>query len=58
MGKTIVYAGMTVGSLIGGYLPVVVFHTGALGMASLIGGTLGAIVGLWAGYKGYRYLDL
>jgi hypothetical protein len=58
MGKMIVYAGATVGSLVGAYLPVMLFHVSALGVMSLACGTVGAFVGLWAGYKGYQYLDI
>jgi uncharacterized membrane protein YeaQ/YmgE (transglycosylase-associated protein family) len=58
MGKMIVYAGATVGSLLGAYLPVMLFHASALGIMSLVGGTVGAFVGLWVGYKGYQYLDI
>jgi hypothetical protein len=58
VGKMIVYAGMTVGSLLGAYLPVVLLHASALRIVSLVGGTVGAVVGLWAGYKGYQYLGI
>ena len=58
MGKTLVYAGVAIGGLIGAYLPVVVFNVSALGLASLAGSFVGGIVGLWAGYRLYRYLDL
>ena len=58
MGKTLVYAGVTIGGLIGGYLPVVLFNASALGLASIAAGFVGSIVGLWAGYRTYQYLDL
>ncbi|HMK92274.1 MAG TPA: hypothetical protein VK576_04685 [Thermoleophilia bacterium] len=58
MGKTLVYAGVTIGGVIGAYLPVVLFDASALGLASLAGSFVGGIVGLWAGYRLYRYLDL
>ena len=58
MGKTIVYAGATVGSLLGAYLPVALLHASALGVASLVGASVGGFVGVWVGYKGYQYLDL
>lgn len=58
MGKTIVYAGATVGSFVGGYLPVVLFHAAALGLASLGMATVGGFLGLWLGYKAYQSLDI
>lgn len=58
MGKTFIYAGITMGGLLGAYLPVMLFHASALGIASLAGSTIGGFVGLWAGYKVYQYLDL
>lgn len=57
VGKTMVYAGVTLGALLGGYLPVLL-GAGALSLTSFVGGTIGGFVGLWAGYKAYRYLDL
>jgi len=58
VGKTLVYAGVAIGGLIGAYLPVVLVGASPLGLASLAGSVVGGIVGVWAGYRLYRYLDL
>jgi len=58
VGKTLVYAGITIGGLIGAYLPVVLVNASALGLASLACSVVGSIIGLWAGYRLYQYLDL
>jgi hypothetical protein len=58
VGKTLVYAGAMLGGLVGGYLPVVLFHASALGWISIVGGIVGGFVGLWAGFKLYQYLDI
>jgi hypothetical protein len=54
--KAAIYAGATVGGIIGGYIPVIFQHASALSMSSLAWGSVGTIVGLWAGYKIARYL--
>jgi hypothetical protein len=54
--KAAIYAGATVGGIIGGYIPVIFQHASALSMSSLVWGSVGTIVGLWAGYKIARYL--
>jgi hypothetical protein len=51
MGKMFIYGGITIGSLIGSYIPVWLFHVDAFSAISIIGGALGSFVGLWAGYK-------
>ncbi len=48
--KTIVLIGMTIGSLVGGYIPML-WGAGVLSMASLIGNTLGGIVGIYLGWQ-------
>ena len=58
MAKMFTYGGATLGGLIGGYLPVILFHVSSLGVASIIGGTAGGFLGLWAGYKTFQYLGL
>jgi hypothetical protein len=58
MGRTIVGAGLLLGGLIGAYLPVVLMHASAWGLTSFIGSTIGGGVGVWAGYKAFRYLDI
>lgn len=51
MAKTVITIGLTIGSIVGAYLPVVLFHVSPLGLASLAGGFVGAVVGLWLGYR-------
>lgn len=58
MGKMFIYGGITLGGLLGAYLPVMLLHVSALGVASVVGGTIGGFVGLWVGYKAYQYLDI
>jgi hypothetical protein len=58
MAKMFTYGGVTLGGLFGGYLPVVLFHASSLGLASIVGGTLGGFLGLWVGYRAFRYLGL
>lgn len=56
--KVFTYGGITLGGFVGAYLPVLLFHVSELGIASIAGGMVGAFVGLWVGYRIYRYLDL
>ena len=51
MDKLFLYGGITVGSLVGAYIPVVLFNSSPFGLVSILGGILGSIVGLWGGYK-------
>ncbi len=46
----LVYIGMTIGSVIGGYIPTL-FGAGLLSFTSLVSSSIGAIVGIWVGYK-------
>jgi hypothetical protein len=58
LGRTFIYAGITLGGIIGGYLPVILLHASAFGVASIVGGIVGGLVGLWAGFKVSQYLDI
>lgn len=49
-GKSLVMVGMFVGSIIGGYIPVL-FGASILSFTSLIGNTIGAVVGIFIAYK-------
>jgi uncharacterized membrane protein YeaQ/YmgE (transglycosylase-associated protein family) len=51
MEKLTIYIGLTIGSIIGGYLPVVLFNVSAFSWLSLICGFVGCIVGVWLGWK-------
>lgn len=57
MAKTVIYIGLTVGGVVGAYLPVVLFDSGELSGASLIGGFVGAVVGAWAGWKLTQWIE-
>ena len=54
MGKLLIYGGITVGSLVGSYLPVWLFHVDPFSVVSILFGALGSFIGLWAGYKAYQ----
>ena len=58
LAKMFTYGGVTLGGLLGAYLPVILFHAGTLGIASLVGGTVGGFVGLWVGYKAFQYFGI
>ena len=49
--KLTIYIGRMVGGIIGGHLPVVLFHVSAFSWLSLICGFVGCIVGVWLGWK-------
>lgn len=48
--KLWVYGAMTIGSLIGGYAPVL-WGASLFSFSSLIGNTIGAVIGIILGYK-------
>lgn len=48
--KTLVLIGMTIGSIIGGYVPVLL-GADLFSFTSLIGNGIGGLLGIWAGYK-------
>jgi len=50
--KAIFMLGMIVGSIIGGYLPVL-FGASFLSMWSLFGSAVGGLLGIWIVYKIY-----
>jgi hypothetical protein len=55
--KMLIWVGITVGGLIGGWLGGVLDHGNMLGAWSILLGGVGSIAGLWAGYKiGQNYL--
>lgn len=51
MEKLFIYGGITLGGIIGAYIPVWLFNVDGLSLISLIGGTIGSLVGLFFGYK-------
>jgi phage tail tape-measure protein len=48
--KGLIYLGIGVGGAIGSYVPAL-FGQDMISVASIIGGLVGSIAGLWAGYK-------
>lgn len=53
--KTAIILGATLGSLILGYLGQLLDNGNWLGGWSILLSSLGSIVGLWVGYKLYKY---
>ena len=51
MEKATISIGLFLGSCIGGYLPVALFHQSWFSAASLICGFVGAVAGTWLGWK-------
>lgn len=54
--KIIIYVSITIFSLIGAYIPVVLFNSDPIGIISIIFGVIGSFFGIWVGYKAYQYL--
>lgn len=52
--KLLIYIGITIGGVIGSYLPVWLFHVDVLSLWSILMGAVGSFVGLWLGYKAYQ----
>lgn len=48
--KTLIFVGMTLGSIIGGYLPVLI-GVDPFSLTSLLTSGVGSIIGVFAGYK-------
>jgi len=48
--KSIIMLGMVVGSIIGGYIPVL-FGASFLSLWSLLGSAVGGLFGIWITYK-------
>ena len=51
MEKLTIYIGLTIGGILGGYLPVVLFGASGFSLLSLVCGFVGCIVGAWLGWK-------
>ncbi len=48
--KTLIYILLTVGSIAGGWVPTL-WGADALSLQGLLGSGVGAILGIWAGFK-------
>jgi hypothetical protein len=57
MEKMTIYIGLFVGSIVGSWLPVAVLHSGWFSGASILGGFIGAVAGVWAGWKATQWID-
>lgn len=53
--KPFVWAGMILGSFIGGYIPSLWGDTNLFSISSLVLGSLGAIAGIYIGFKMSRF---
>ncbi len=56
MTKTFIWIGVFVGSLAGGFFGALFAHNNWLSWQSILASTIGAFVGIWAGYKAGQYL--
>lgn len=56
--KTAIYIGSGVCSVIGAYIPVWLWGADVLDISSLVGGFIGAIAGMWVGYKLAKMADV
>ena len=55
MAKLLIYVGITVGSIVGAYVPVWLFGVDPLSLWSIFSSAIGALIGLWFGYKANQY---
>lgn len=53
--KLMIWIGITVGGIAGGWLGSLADGGNILGLWGIIGSTIGSLVGLWAGYKLSQY---
>jgi hypothetical protein len=51
MQRATITIGVVVGSIVGAYVPVLLFHVGALSLLSLVLGFVGAVVGAWLAWR-------
>lgn len=51
MSKKTVYLAATIGGIIGGYLPVVLFGAGSFSIWSILGSLVGGLGGIWVAVK-------
>lgn len=56
--KTAIYIVSGICSILGAYIPTWLWGADMLDITSLLGGFIGAIVGLWLGYLVGKKLDL
>ncbi len=51
MNKVLIFAGATIGGVAGAYVPQLFGDTQLLSGWSILGSTIGGLVGIWLGYK-------
>ncbi len=56
--KTAIYIGSGICSVLGAYIPVWLWGADVLDISSLLGGAVGAIAGIWVGYRVAKMVDL
>jgi hypothetical protein len=54
--KKLIYGSVLVFSTIGSYVPVL-WHAGFFSVASILGGIIGTIIGIWVAVKINNYVD-
>ncbi len=57
MARTVIFIGVIVGSIVGAYIPVLLFHASALSLLSLVMGFVGAVAGAWLGWKLTQWIE-
>jgi uncharacterized membrane protein YeaQ/YmgE (transglycosylase-associated protein family) len=57
MGKMTLYMGLTVGGIVGSYLPVVLLSVSELSVLSIVCGFVGCVVGLWLGWRLMMWIE-
>jgi hypothetical protein len=51
MGRSVIGLSASFGMLVGGYVPVVLWHAGDFSLSSFLFGLLGAAGGIWLGVR-------
>jgi hypothetical protein len=51
MNKGMLYLWITIGGIVGSYLPVILFHVSGLSAISIVGGVIGGLAGIWVAIK-------
>jgi hypothetical protein len=57
MEKMTISFGLFLGSIIGSWVPVVLFGQGWLSAASFVGGFVGAVLGTWLGWRLTQWIE-
>ena len=57
MARTVIFIGVVVGSVVGAYVPVLLFHVSALSLLSLAMGFVGAVAGAWLAWRLTQWIE-